>query len=179
MMRQPASENRFTVACPMPREAPVSTMVFCSAEGRSISVGTPGKGQSTAISSADPCSDRRSGSAFARIDDRGCAATIRNAKRREFSDTGGFARSGPVRRDQVFAGKAAGSDQVRTIFRCESGRMSIFRHGPSCSIQSAKRRTLGIVRDARRRRSGLVRFLHGGLRWKFPIERSKTVASTT
>jgi hypothetical protein len=61
MIRQPASENSFTVACPIPREAPVNTMVFCSAEGRTICDGAPGKGQSTVFSSADPCSDRRSG----------------------------------------------------------------------------------------------------------------------
>src|SRR5271166_6381435 len=30
MIRQPASENSFTVACPMPRDAPVSTIVRCS-----------------------------------------------------------------------------------------------------------------------------------------------------
>jgi hypothetical protein len=38
----------------MPREAPVNTMVFCSAEGRSICDGTPGNGQSTVFSSANP-----------------------------------------------------------------------------------------------------------------------------
>jgi hypothetical protein len=42
MIRQPASENSFTVACPMPREAPVNTMVFRSAEGRTICDGAPG-----------------------------------------------------------------------------------------------------------------------------------------
>jgi hypothetical protein len=54
MMRQPASENSFTVACPMPREAPVNTMVFCSTAGRSSCGDTPGKGQSTVFSSGNP-----------------------------------------------------------------------------------------------------------------------------
>jgi len=49
----------------MPREAPVNTMVFCSAEDRIICGGTPGKGQSTVVSSVDPAWNRRSWSGSA------------------------------------------------------------------------------------------------------------------
>jgi hypothetical protein len=38
----------------MPREAPVNTMAFCSAEGRAAFEDTPGKGQSKVFSSAGP-----------------------------------------------------------------------------------------------------------------------------
>ena len=102
MIRQPASENSFTVACPMPREAPVSTMVFCSTDGRSMCGGAPGYGQSTVFSSADPCSDRRSGSAIARINSQDRAAPFATRSVVRFSDIGGFARSGPTRRDPAF-----------------------------------------------------------------------------
>src|SRR6266511_4268529 len=62
MIRQPASENSFTVACPMPREAPVNTMVFCSADGCALCESAPGNGHSTVFSKADLYSDRRAGS---------------------------------------------------------------------------------------------------------------------
>lgn len=79
MILQPASENSFTVAWPMPREAPVSTMVFCSADGRSIREGALGNGQSTVFSKADPLF-RITGRVGAHIDSHGCVARVRNVQ---------------------------------------------------------------------------------------------------
>ena len=64
MIRQPASENSFTVAWPIPRDAPVNTMVFCSEDCRGTCEGNPGNRQRTVFFSADPGFDRGSGSAL-------------------------------------------------------------------------------------------------------------------
>jgi len=102
-MRQPASENSFTVACPMPREAPVNTMVFCSTAGRSSCGDTPGKGQSTVFSSGNPARIAvKVGIAayHCAINDRNRGAIIRKTgfvdfpTRQDLHDPGQSARSG-------------------------------------------------------------------------------------
>ena len=54
MIRQPASENRFTVACPIPREAPVSTMVFVAADAATATAPSPWKGHASNGSAVEP-----------------------------------------------------------------------------------------------------------------------------
>ena len=128
MIRQPASENSFTVACPMPREAPVNTIVFCPADGRgAISEGRPGKGQSTVFSSAGPprIVVRAQHSAH-RYPRQGC--TIRIAQHCLALTSMGFARSGPTRVYRILDGPEAGSHKLPAVLMYRCGRMSNFQH---------------------------------------------------
>ncbi len=168
MIRQPASENSFTVACPIPREAPVSTMVLCSAAGRTICGGVPGNGQRPAFSGTDPSSDRRSGSAL-RI------STIMAARCRlqhissGFPDLPGFARSGPTRRNEFPGVKSHHWTRLETDFEGPAQWNVDVPTFTSYSAQSGSPLHIGETACERSTRYGkealgLVRFLQCRLR---------------
>ena len=93
MIRQPASENSLTVAWPIPREAPVNTMVLCSATGCSTRADSPWDGHSTTASPAPIHIDREFGSAL-NLSTVVAATRLRNAQHPDFRHKTGLHDSG-------------------------------------------------------------------------------------